>query len=198
MDKSHTDFLKECAAEIATLKERIAALEEKMASYSPEPEEDAVDFTAESIGLEEADSIASPEVPASAVAENRADVTSDAGTSGFANDRADVTSDAGTSGFANDGADAAEDDTAAYAWRKDKPGLRVKNIRSGISLYDRALFIGTLFQEDNALYDATIARLNGMDTLDQAVAYIREQFPGWKLDSDVVYNFMMAIRKKLG
>ena len=74
----------------------------------------------------------------------------------------------------------------------------MKNIRSGISLLDRALFIGTLFKEDFALYDKTIAELNGMSTLDQAVSYIREHFPAWNLKSDVVYHFMMCVRKKLG
>lgn len=91
-----------------------------------------------------------------------------------------------------------EDDTLRLPWRTDKPGLPVKNIRSGISLLDRALFIGTLFKEDFARYDQTIADLNTMETLDEAVAYIRENFPNWNLKSDVVYHFMMSIRKKLG
>jgi len=93
---------------------------------------------------------------------------------------------------------AAEDDTVRLPWRTDKPGLSVKNIRSGISLLDRALFIGTLFKEDFALYDQTIADLNAMSTLDEAVDYIREHFPSWNLKSDVVYHFMMSVRKKLG
>jgi len=93
---------------------------------------------------------------------------------------------------------AAEDDTARLPWRTDKPGISVKNIRSGISLLDRALFIGTLFKEDFALYDQTIADLNAMSTLDEAVDYIREHFPAWNLKSDVVYHFMMSVRKKLG
>ena len=92
----------------------------------------------------------------------------------------------------------AEDDTAHLPWRTDKPGIPVKNIRSGISLLDRALFIGTLFKEDFALYDQTIADLNAMSSLDEAVAYIREKFPHWNLKSDVVYHFMMSVRKKLG
>ena len=90
------------------------------------------------------------------------------------------------------------DGTAGLHWRTDKPGLRVKNIRSGISLYDRALFIGTLFKEDFSLYDKTIADLNNMVSMDQAVDYIRNKFPDWNLKSDVVYNFMMSVRKKLG
>lgn len=88
--------------------------------------------------------------------------------------------------------------TEGMAWRKDRPGLPVKNIRSGISLFDRALFIGSLFKEDGALYEQTIAELNHCETLNQAVAYIVEHFPDWDLKSGVVYNFMMAIRKKLG
>ena len=89
-------------------------------------------------------------------------------------------------------------DTQRMAWRLDKPGLPVKNIRSGISLYDRALFIGTLFKEDYALYDRTIGDLNTMATLDDAVDYLLLHFPDWNLKSDIVYNFIMAIRKKLG
>ena len=91
-----------------------------------------------------------------------------------------------------------EDETARLPWRTDKPGISVKNIRSGISLLDRALFIGTLFKEDFALYDQTIADLNAMSSLDEAVDYIRRHFPSWNLKSDVVYHFMMSVRKKLG
>ena len=89
-------------------------------------------------------------------------------------------------------------ETERLPWRMDKPGLSVKNIRSGISLYDRALFIGTLFKEDYALYDRTIGDLNAMSSLDQAVDYLLTRFPDWNLKSDIVYNFMMAVRKKLG
>ena len=89
-------------------------------------------------------------------------------------------------------------DTERLPWRLDKPGMSVKNIRSGISLYDRALFIGTLFKEDYALYDKTIGDLNNLSSLDEAVDYLPERFPDWNLKSDIVYNFMMAIRKKLG
>ena len=89
-------------------------------------------------------------------------------------------------------------ETERLPWRLDKPGLSVKNIRSGISLYDRALFIGTLFKEDYALYDKTIGDLNALGTLDEAVDYLLQRFPDWNLKSDIVYNFMMAVRKKLG
>ena len=89
-------------------------------------------------------------------------------------------------------------ETERLAWRLDKPGAPVKNIRSGISLYDRALFIGTLFKEDYALYDKTISDLNALSSLDEAVDYLMAAFPDWNLKSDIVYSFMMAVRKKLG
>ncbi len=89
-------------------------------------------------------------------------------------------------------------ETERLPWRLDKPGISVKHIRSGISMYDRALFIGTLFKEDYALYDKTIGELDALTSLDEAVDYLLERFPDWNLKSDIVYNFMMAIRKKLG
>ena len=89
-------------------------------------------------------------------------------------------------------------ETERLPWRLDKPGLSVKHIRSGISMYDRALFIGTLFKEDYALYDKTIGELDALTSLDEAVDYLLARFPDWNLKSDIVYNFMMAVRKKLG
>ena len=85
-----------------------------------------------------------------------------------------------------------------YAWMLDVPGVSVKNIRSAISLQDRALFIKTLFKEDFALYDATISALNAMMSPEEAADYVKENFPDWNLRSDIVYCFMMAVRKKLG
>ena len=85
-----------------------------------------------------------------------------------------------------------------YPWQTAIPGMPVKNIRSAISLFDRALFINTLFKEDYALYDRTISDLNALSSLDEAVDYLLDHFPDWNLGSDVVYSFIMAIRKKLG
>ena len=85
-----------------------------------------------------------------------------------------------------------------YRWQKDRPGAPVKHIRSGISLYDRALFINDLFDEDFSRYDETIAALNACGTLDEAVDYLLGVFPDWDWNGEVVGAFMMAIRKKLG
>ena len=83
------------------------------------------------------------------------------------------------------------------AWKHDMPGSVVKDIKSAISLNDRVLFISSLFREDSMLYQDTMSRLNAMASLDEAVSYLTETFPEWKLDSDSVYRFMMAVRRKL-
>jgi len=85
-----------------------------------------------------------------------------------------------------------------YQWMQARPGVSVKHIRSGISLLDRAQFITILFKEDYALYDSTLATLESMDSLEDAVAYLMDQFPQWNYKSDIVFSFMMAVRKKLG
>lgn len=83
------------------------------------------------------------------------------------------------------------------AWRKDLPGMPVKDIRSAISLNDRALFIRSLFKEDPMSFSDAVTAINGMETLEEAVAYIRSSFPEWDMESDQVYRFMMAVRRKL-
>ena len=84
-----------------------------------------------------------------------------------------------------------------HAWRTGLPGSPVRNILSAISLNDRVLFINTLFQENPELFQSTIAQFNNMQSLADAEAYIEAHFPGWNLDSDIAYRFMMAVRRKL-
>ena len=83
------------------------------------------------------------------------------------------------------------------AWKKDRPGTPVKNIISGISLNDRLLFIKTLFKEDAELFRHTIEEFNSYSALAQAEDYIKSNLSWWKMDSDTVYRFMMAVRRKL-
>ncbi|MCQ2148005.1 MAG: hypothetical protein MJZ16_10875 [Bacteroidales bacterium] len=82
-------------------------------------------------------------------------------------------------------------------WKTDMPGSPVKNIVSAISLNDRALFINTLFNENPGLFQETISALNSMENFDAAMNYIAENFSSWNLKSEVVYRFMMAVRRKL-
>ena len=222
MDNKRTEILQEIEAELVSLKEKVLALEEKVEAFrrlpveepAEEPAEES-DFTDLEIGVDEL-----PEAPAPAPVE---EVAVQAEIEPVEMDLAEedlpepepapapvpepepvpepvlmpepepVPEPAPTPVPA-----APRPETERLPWRLDKPGLSVKNIRSGISLYDRALFIGTLFKEDYALYDKTIGELNALDTLDEAVDYLLERFPDWNLKSDIVYNFMMAVRKKLG
>lgn len=83
------------------------------------------------------------------------------------------------------------------AWKTDMPGTPVKNVLSAISLNDRILFVKALFGEDAALFQQTIQIFNTYTTLDEAEAYVRTNFRNWDMNSDVVYRFMMAVRRKL-
>lgn len=83
------------------------------------------------------------------------------------------------------------------AWRKDMPGSPVRDIRSAIGLNDRVIFINLLFKEDAQSFVNALTRINSMETLDEAVAYVCTEHPDWDLNSELVYRFMMAVRRKL-
>ncbi len=83
------------------------------------------------------------------------------------------------------------------AWRTDMPGTPVKDVRSAISLNDRIIFINYLFNEDPLAFQNAITQINTMATLDQVVEYVREQFPSWDMGSELVYRFMMAVRRRV-
>ena len=83
------------------------------------------------------------------------------------------------------------------AWRTDMPGSPVRDVRAAIALVDRALFINTLFGEDAASFINAVNAVNQMTSLDEVVEYITENYPGWDMESDIVYRFMMAVRRKV-
>lgn len=83
------------------------------------------------------------------------------------------------------------------AWRKDLPGPEVKDVRSAISLNDRVMFISTLFRDDSMLFQDVINKINALTTLEKAVQYLKENFPEWDMDSELVYRFMMSVRRKI-
>lgn len=84
-----------------------------------------------------------------------------------------------------------------HAWRTDMPGTPVKDIRAAIALVDRALFINRLFDEDAMKFMDTLNHINQMSDIDEAVEYLASTYPAWDFDSDVVYRFMMAVRRKI-
>lgn len=199
MEKNSTEILREIEAALAEVKEKVRLLEEQLAEYQKLAEKEAaapaaedplveVDFTDMEIG--EADDLPEQEIqplpepvpvpePEPVLEPEPEPVPEPAPVPEAVSEAPKV-------------------DVSKMPWRVDRPGIAVKNIRSGISLYDRALFIGTLFKEDYALYDRTIGELNALSSFDEAVDYILTRFPDWNFKSDIVYNFMMAIRRKLG
>lgn len=84
-----------------------------------------------------------------------------------------------------------------HAWRNDMPGSAVKDVRAAIALVDRALFINTLFNEDAMAFLEALNYINQAGDLDTVVNYLAETYPQWDFDSDVVYRFMMAVRRKV-
>ena len=226
MENNRTEILREIESELASLKRQVLALEEKLEALRQEPvqEETPVeesDFTDMEIGVSDLPEAAAPvveEIPAQVridepmpEPESVPEPVEEPVVEAVIEDLPEPEpTPAPTPALVEPEPAPAEPapvapkpvaprpETERLPWRLDKPGMSVKNIRSGISLDDRALFIGTLFKEDYALYDKTISELNGLANLDEAVDYLLERFPDWNLKSDIVYNFMMAIRKKLG
>ena len=212
MENNRTEILRELEAELAALKEKVRAFEDKLEAFRQLPEEDAPeasDFTDVEIGisdLPEPEPVPVPDPVEEPVLEPEpVPVPEPVEGPVLEPEPEPVPVPEPVEGPEPEPEPVPEPkpavprpETERLPWRLDKPGISVKNIRSGISLYDRALFIGTLFKEDYALYDKTIGELNALSTLDEAVDYLLERFPDWNLKSDIVYNFMMAIRKKLG
>ena len=87
--------------------------------------------------------------------------------------------------------------TDMQAWRTDMPGSPVKDVRSAISLNDRILFINKLFDEDPMAFQEAVGKVNSFETFAQVVEYISSEHSDWNLESDTVYRFMMAVRRKV-
>ena len=218
MENNRTEILQELEAELAALKEKVLQFENKLEAFRQLPVEETAeesDFTDMEIGVPdlpepapvaEPEPVVEPESIVEPVLEPEPEPVAEPEPAPEPEpvlEPEPVEAPASVPEPAPEPAPkpapaAPHPETERLPWRLDKPGISVKNLRSGISLYDRALFIGTLFKEDYALYDKTISELNDLSSLDEAVDYLLARFPDWNLKSDIVYNFMMAVRKKLG
>ena len=217
MENNRTEILRELEAELAALKEKVLQFETKLEAFRQLPEEEPVeesDFTDLEIGVPDLPEPVAELVPVPELVEGPESQPEPVEMDFPADDLPEPEPEPVPVPEPVEGPEPEPQpepepapkpapvlprpETERLPWRLDKPGLSVKHIRSGISMYDRALFIGTLFKEDYALYDKTIGELDALTSLDEAVDYLLERFPDWNLKSDIVYNFMMAIRKKLG
>lgn len=84
-----------------------------------------------------------------------------------------------------------------FPWRSDMPGSPVKDVRSAISLNDRIIFINYLFDEDPMSFQNAITQINTMTSLDQVFDYLKVEHPAWDFNSELVYRFMMAVRRRV-
>ncbi len=89
-----------------------------------------------------------------------------------------------------------------YDWEVDYPASYVEDVYKAISFNDRYEFIKELFNmsgdlgEAEYLFRDTLDDINEMENFKQVVAYIRHRFPQWDEQSDEVYRFYMAVRRK--
>lgn len=83
------------------------------------------------------------------------------------------------------------------AWRTDMPGAPVRDIRSAISLNDRVLFINRLFNEDPMSFQDMLSKINNMTSIEEVIEAVVAEHPDWDLGSEIVYRFMMAVRRKV-
>ena len=57
--------------------------------------------------------------------------------------------------------------------------------------------INHLFSEDPMAFQAAVNKVNASESLEQVVDFVKETYPQWNLESDLVYRFMMAVRRKI-
>lgn len=81
-------------------------------------------------------------------------------------------------------------------WLYDIPGSAVEDIHMAITLNDKLCFIRELFNGDSDQYRLSIQRVNEMGTFAEALDYTRNAFPHWDEDSNAVYRFYMAVRRR--
>ncbi len=75
-------------------------------------------------------------------------------------------------------------------------GLKpISDIKSSIPLGERFLFTRTLFSGSGALFESTVAALNGMSSMEEAEGYVRANF-NWDMESSTVVDFMNIVRRR--
>ena len=206
MEKNNMEILGDFLSEIESLKKRISTLEESVVAMKAEMESAPVETPSEPVSEDvdiDIDIVDIPESePEEPVAPVEVDLPVEEPELPVASEAAEPESEIEAKPEPAPEPQAQQRPLktvdGSYAWQSAKPGMPVKNLRSAISLFDRALFINTLFKEDYSLYDKTISELNQVASFPEAIDYILTNFPDWNLASDVVYSFMMALRKKLG
>ena len=202
MENREQQILSEIKSMMASIRSQLERLDAKMAELQQVVDPDGFEPVSVDIDIDVDDIVEAPvpEPVAESVAEPVADVVDD--DLPFDDDLPgvfDVPEPVTVASKAADNARPTINDMMAeeHAWRRDMPGTPVRDIRSAISLNDRVIFINLLFNEDAQMFVNALTNINSMETLDQVVDFIRAEFPSWDLNSELVYRFMMAVRRKV-
>lgn len=83
-----------------------------------------------------------------------------------------------------------------YDWEVDYPAPYIDDVLKGIALNDKLLFVRELFGGDEESFKNTLEKINAMENFKEVVAYMREHYPQWNEQSDEVYRFYMAVRRR--
>ena len=79
---------------------------------------------------------------------------------------------------------------------KDTP---IKDLRKGIGINDKFLFVNELFRGDEAMYERSIKTINGFHILPEAEYWINRELKvklGWNDNKDTVQHFYHLVRRR--
>ena len=214
MKNRETEFLSEVRELISDLRQRIECLEKMVAEYEQGLDSEDIDLEPIDLDIEEpeveqeVERVAEPEIEQEVESEVEQEVEQEAIgdlPEDICMEQEPVQEAAPEEGHATtseEETEKEEDDIPVFEdnrqlWWTDMPGSPVRDIRSAISLNDRILYINTLFNEDPMIFQDAVNAINGMNSLREVVGYVKERFPQWNLDSETVYRFMMAARRRV-
>ena len=210
MKNRETEFLSEVRELISDLRQRIECLEKMVAEYEQGLDSEDIDIEPIDLDIEEpeveqeVERVAEPEIEQEVESEVEQEAIGDL-PEDICMEQEPVQEAAPEEGHATtseEETEKEEDDIPVFEdnrqlWWTDMPGSPVRDIRSAISLNDRILYINTLFNEDPMIFQDAVNAINGMNSLREVVGYVKERFPQWNLDSETVYRFMMAARRRV-
>lgn len=210
MKNRETEFLSEVRELISDLRQRIECLEKMVAEYEQGLDSEDIDIEPIDLDIEEQETeqMAEPEIEQEVEQEFEQEVEQEA-IGDLPEDICmkqepvqEAAPEEGHAPTSEEETEKEEDDIPVFEdnrqlWWTDMPGSPVRDIRSAISLNDRILYINTLFNEDPMIFQDAVNAINGMNSLREVVGYVKERFPQWNLDSETVYRFMMAARRRV-
>ncbi|MGC4036927.1 MAG: hypothetical protein QM764_13295 [Chitinophagaceae bacterium] len=78
-------------------------------------------------------------------------------------------------------------------------GAPIKDLRKGVGINDRFVFITELFRGDEAMYERSIKTINGFNIFPEAQYWINRELIvklGWDVDAEAVKHFYQLVRRR--